>query len=94
MKKKQKRLLYYCLAFVLLALAGYQGYQKTSFYKSAYDDGNDAEARQNMLHAENDCFAGWDPPFQLILGCHHAETLFFFCFLRRHLSPLSHVSNV
>ena len=38
MKKKNKRLLYYCLAVVLLALAGYQGYQKNSFYKSAYND--------------------------------------------------------
>ena len=38
MKKKQKRLLYYCLALVLLALAGYHGYQKNSFYKSAYND--------------------------------------------------------
>ena len=38
MKKKQKRSLYYVLALALLALAGYHGYQKNSFYKSAYDD--------------------------------------------------------
>ena len=38
MKKKQKRSLYYFLALALLALAGYHGYQKNSFYKSAYDD--------------------------------------------------------
>ena len=38
MKKKQKRSLYYLLALVLLAFAGYQGYQKSSFYKSAYND--------------------------------------------------------
>ena len=42
MKKKQKNLLYYyCLAAVLLALAGYQGYQRSardSFYKSAYNE--------------------------------------------------------
>ena len=38
MKKKQKRNLYYLLAVVLLALAGYHGYQKNGFYKSAYND--------------------------------------------------------
>jgi len=38
MKKKQKRWLYYVLAVVLLALAGYQGYQKNGFYKSAYNE--------------------------------------------------------
>ena len=38
MKKKQKRRLYYVLAVVLLALAGYQGYQKNGFYKSAYNE--------------------------------------------------------
>ena len=38
MKKKQKRGLYYLLALVLLALAGYQGFQKNSFYKSAYNE--------------------------------------------------------
>ena len=38
MKKKQKRRLYYCLALVLLALAGYHGYQKNGFYKSAYNE--------------------------------------------------------
>ena len=38
MKKKQKRNLYYLLALVLLALAGWQGYQKNGFYKSAYND--------------------------------------------------------
>ena len=52
MKKKQKNLLYYyCLAAVLLALAGYQGYQRStrdSFYKSAYNEELPAEedARQ------------------------------------------------
>ena len=38
MKKKQKRKLYYVLALVLLAFAGYQGYQKNGFYKSAYNE--------------------------------------------------------
>ena len=38
MKKKQKRNLYYLLAVVLLAVAGYHGYQRNSFYKSAYND--------------------------------------------------------
>ena len=38
MKKEQKRNLYYLLALVLLALAGWQGYQKNGFYKSAYND--------------------------------------------------------
>ena len=38
MKKKQKRSIYYALAVLLLGLAGYHGYQKTGFYKSAYND--------------------------------------------------------
>ena len=38
MKKKQKRSIYYVLAAILLALAGYHGYQKNGFYKSAYND--------------------------------------------------------
>ena len=38
MKKKQKRNLYYVLAAVLLGLAGYHGYQKNGFYKSAYNE--------------------------------------------------------
>ena len=51
MKKKQKRNLYYLLALVLLAFAGYHGYQKTGFYKSAYNDelptGQTADAQQD-----------------------------------------------
>ena len=38
MKKKQKKQLYYALALLLLALAGYHSYQKNGFYKSAYND--------------------------------------------------------
>jgi DNA/RNA endonuclease G (NUC1) len=41
MKKKQKkkqRSWFYLLALALLTLAGYHGYQKSSFYKSAYNE--------------------------------------------------------
>lgn len=38
MKKKQKRSIYYVLAVLLLGLAGYHGYQKNRFYKSAYNE--------------------------------------------------------
>ena len=38
MKKKQKRSIYYVLAVLLLGLAGYHGYQKNGFYKSAYKE--------------------------------------------------------
>ena len=43
MKKKQKKNLYFALLAVLLALAGYQSYQKNGFYKSAYNDELPAE---------------------------------------------------
>ena len=46
MKKRQKKSWYYVLAVVLLALAGYHGYQKNSFYKSAYND--ELPARQSQ----------------------------------------------
>ena len=38
MKRKHKRILYYVLLAVALAVAGYQSYHRTSFYKSAYND--------------------------------------------------------
>ncbi len=38
MKRKYKRILYYVLLAVALAVAGYQSYHRTSFYKSAYND--------------------------------------------------------
>ena len=37
-KQKQKKNLYYLLALVLLMGLGYHGYQKSSFYKSAYNE--------------------------------------------------------
>ena len=47
MKKKQKRNLYYLVALLLLAVVGYQGYQKNGFYKSAYNDELPAEQTAN-----------------------------------------------
>ena len=38
MTKKQKRRLYYGLLAVLMAFAGYHTYQKSGFYKSAYNE--------------------------------------------------------
>ncbi len=38
MKIKHKGSIYYVLAAVLLALAGYHGYQKNGVYKSAYNE--------------------------------------------------------
>ena len=53
MKKRQKRGLYYCLALLLLALAGYHGYQKNSFYKSAYnEDLPGTQSEQNAREGE------------------------------------------
>jgi endonuclease G len=46
MKKKQKRSIYYLLAVVLLGLAGYHGYQKNGFYKSAYNEDLPVEQSQ------------------------------------------------
>ena len=52
MKKGQKKSLYYCLAVALLALLGYQGYQKNSFYKSAYNDELPTEQRQTTVQRD------------------------------------------
>ena len=56
MKKKQKRRLYYCLALALLALAGYHGYQKNGFYKSAYND--ELPTEQNSTNEQNESREG------------------------------------
>ena len=53
MKKKQKRLLYYLLAVLLLAFAGYQGYQNNGFYKSAYNE--DLHSEEQTIDKQGEC---------------------------------------
>ena len=52
MKKKQKRNLYYVLALVLLGVAGYHGFQKNGFYKSAYNE--DLPVEQSQQDKQNE----------------------------------------